>query len=111
MAEEMKRVWDNYELIGEVQKSEGTKFMFFAATRDGYRYISIREFYLAKRTGVWHPSRDGILIPLMMPIKGTETILKPHEGFVEMLAKTAEYASIMELMDESKMVFVERKQK
>lgn len=109
--EEKKRIWDNFEEVCEVQKSEGQKYVIAATTRAGYRYLNIREFYKRKRDGVWKPSMDGIVIPLIVPINGGETVLHPLDGFVEALVKAGGVAATMELMDESKAVFAPKKGK
>ena len=37
MSKEPKRLWDNYKVIGEVQKSDKIKFIIAAGIRDGER--------------------------------------------------------------------------
>ena len=108
---EMKRIWDNFETIGEVQKTDRTKFMVSTATRDGYRYVVVREFYKAVKTDTWHPAKDGIMIPLAVPLKNNGGTITPATDLFGMLKTAILQAAKMELMDESKMVFVERKQK
>ena len=76
-----KRIWDNYQEVGEVQKSDSIKFVIAAAIRDGVRYINIREFYLRKKDGVWRPGRDGITVPIKIPIK-RELRLYSHTTFL-----------------------------
>jgi len=109
MEANMKRIWDNFEEIAEVRKSDGIKFVIAAATREGFRYINIREFYMRKRDGVWMPGRDGITIPLKAPLQKGKQFIKPYVDLVEALAKAMETASTMELMDESKAVWAEKK--
>lgn len=102
-----RRIWDNYAIIGEVQKSSKIKFVIAAGIRDGVRYINIREFYLRQRDGVWKPGRDGITIPLRIPVdKGTK-VITPYDEFIKMLAETKEALEVMELADEENAVFVE----
>jgi hypothetical protein len=104
-----KRVWDNYEVITEVQKSNGIKFVVAAATRTGFRYINIREFYLRKKDGVWMPGKDGITIPLLMPLNKGETFIKPLADMYRAIAEASKVAATMELMDETKAIWAERK--
>ena len=102
-----KRIWDNFEEIAEVRKSESIKFVLAAATRDGFRYLNIREFYLRKKDNTWMPGRDGITIPLMAPLNKGEQFIYPYKAMTEALQKTAKFAYGMDLMDEEKAVYVE----
>lgn len=111
MAENMKRIWDNYKVIGEIKKSDSIKIVVAAAIRDGVRYINLREFYIRKRDNVWKPGRDGLTIPLMIPInKGTE-MLKTYEGLLPLLNSAANELKIMPLEDANNAVYMERKDK
>lgn len=107
----MKRIWDNFEEIAEVRKSDNIKFVLAAATRDGFRYINIREFYLRKKDNTWMPSRDGITVPLMAPLNKGEQFIFPYKAMTEALQKTAKVAHGMDLMDENKSVYIEVKPK
>ena len=99
----MKRIWDNYEVVGEVRKSDGIKFVVAAATREGFRYINIREFYYRKKDGVWKPGRDGITIPLVAGLNKGETFINPSEKMMELLHHAASEVEGMELMDERRL--------
>lgn len=109
--QKFKRVWDNYEVIGEVQKSTGIKFVVAAATREGFRYINIREFYFRKRDGEWRPGRDGITIPLVAGINKGEEFIKPYKDLMNLLVETAEFAAVMELIDADKAIWIEKERK
>lgn len=107
----MKRIWDNYKVIGEVSKSGSIKFVIAAAIRDGVKYINIREFYIRKRDNVWMPGRDGITIPLVVPInKGAER-LTPYVEMTELIHKAVAELEVMPLADEANAVFIEKKEK
>lgn len=94
-----KRIWDNYVELFEVQKSDRIKFVVAAATRDGFRYINIREFYLRQRDLEWRPGRDGITIPLKAPIdKGTKMIY-PAGDMIVAIKKAMEHVETMALSD------------
>ena len=108
---EKKRIWDNYKEIGEVRKSDGIKFVIAAATREGYRYINIREFYFKKRNGEWKPGRDGITIPLKAPLNKGEKFITPYDSMIRVLAAAAKYAETMDLLDEEKAIWVDKKEK
>lgn len=111
MTEKKKRIWDNYKEIGEVRKSDGIKFVIAAATREGYRYINIREFYFKKRNGEWKPGRDGITIPLKAPLNKGEKFIVPYESMLRVLAAAAKHAETMDLLDEEKAIWVDKKEK
>ena len=106
-----KRIWDNYQEVGEVQKSDSIKFIIAAAVRDGVKYINIREFYLRKSDCVWRPGRDGITLPVIVPIKQGTELIKPYEGFRDMLHETLVALSTMELFDETKAIYYTPKEK
>lgn len=106
-----KRIWDNYEVVGEIRKSDGIKFVVAAATREGFRYINIREFYMRKKDGVWKPGRDGITIPLKAGLNKGETFITPLAKMMELLADASSRASEMDLMDEEHAVWAEWKVK
>lgn len=107
----MKRIWDNYKVVGEVRKSDGIKFVVAAATREGFRYINIREFYFRKKDGVWKPGRDGITIPLKAPLNKGETFINPYEVMAKLLAHASEEVNVMELMDEKNAIWAEMKER
>lgn len=106
-----KRIWDNFVEIGEVRKSDGIKFVIAAATREGFRYINIREFYLRKKDGAWMPGRDGITVPLVAGLNKGEEFIKPYSDMIITMAEAALHAAEMELMDEEKAVWAEVKKK
>lgn len=108
---EQKRIWDNFQELGEVQKSESIKFVVAAAIRDGVKYINIREFYKRKRDEVWMPGRDGITIPLVVPInKGTER-LTPYVEMIALFNKAVEVFETMPLADEANAVYITKKER
>lgn len=110
-ATKKKRIWDNYEVVGEVRKSDGIKFVVAAATREGFRYINIREFYFRKKDGVWKPGRDGITIPLKAGLNKGETFIEPFARLIEILASASEHAATMDLMNEENAVWADWKER
>ena len=104
-----KRIWDNYAVIGEVQKSDRIKFVIGAGVRDGVKYINIREFYLRVRDSIWKPGRDGITIPLQIPIEKGTKIITPYTEVLNVLRETVEALEVMELADEDNAIYAERK--
>ena len=111
METKMKKIWDNFEEVAEVRKSDSIKFVISAATREGFRYINIREFYLRKKDGVWKPGRDGITIPLKVGINKGEKFIEPFLDIIQALTKASSVAKSMELMDDNKAVWAEYKMK
>lgn len=109
--EKKKRIWDNYQVVGEVQKSSKIKFVVGAGIRDGVRYINIREFYMRQRDGEWRPGRDGITIPLMIPVDHASRRINPYNDLLPLLAETAEVLKGMELYNENNAVYIAQKEK
>lgn len=110
---EKRKLWDNYKEIASVQKNERLKFVVAAGTRDGFRCISIREFYFVKRDNVWKPGKDGILIPLISPLKTTKKpdgnppeMLYPMRELQSILPGAVEIAAAMELEDENNAMWI-----
>jgi len=101
------RVWDNFEEIAVIQKSSTLRFHISACTRDGFRCVTIREFYKRRSDGLWVPGRNGINIPLMMPLNRTKTpdpntpikIIYPMQEFVLALQQAIDAATNMDLVD------------
>ena len=108
---EQKRIWDNFKEIGEVRKSDSIKFVIAAAIRDGVKQINIRGFYKRKRDNVWMPGRDGITIPLVVPIEQGKARLTPYTEMIDVINKTAAELETMELLDEEHAVYIEKKEK
>ena len=107
----LKRIWDNYKVVGEAQKNERLKFVIATGTRDGYRCVIIREFYLRKADNTWRPGRDGIIIPLISPLKGmfnedgTPQTVLPFNQMLAALPAAYEEARTMELFDKENEVW------
>ena len=71
----MKRIWDSYKNVSALTKTEFLELRFAVCARDGVKYVRIAEWYKRRSDGVWKPSRDGLSIPVEVPIKeGTEII-------------------------------------
>lgn len=108
---ELKKIWDNYKEIAEVQKSDSIKLVVSSAIRDGVKYINIREFYKRKRDEVWMPGRDGITVPLMVPVESGTKRINVYVPFAEALRKAAAALETMELSDEAHAVYYTPKEK
>lgn len=105
MASKAKKIWDNYRVIGEVPKSTSIKLVVGAGIRDGVRYINIREFYKRKKDNEWMPGRDGITIPLIIPIKDGMERVNSYSMLAPVLAHAATTLETMELSDEEHAVY------
>lgn len=99
MATKAKKIWDNYKVIGEVRKSEAIKLVVAAAYRDGVQYINIREFYIRKRDNVWMPGRDGITVPIVIPVSGGKERVNTYAKLSELMAATAAELATMPIED------------
>lgn len=106
-----KRLWDNYVVLYEVQKTDKVKYVIAAAIRDGVRYINIREFYYKEANGEWRPSKDGIVIPLMIPIHRGTKLIKPYGNLMIALKNAAKTVSELPLYDEANVVYKIKKEK
>lgn len=108
------RVWDNYEEIAVIQKSPKLRFHIAACTRDGFRCVAIREFYLRQRDGTWMPGRNGISIPLASPLTRTRTpdpnnipvVIYPMREFFSALQQAIEIAQEMELANPENAIWI-----
>ena len=100
-----KKIWDNYKVIGEVRKSDAIKFVVAAAYRDGVQYINIREFYLRKKDNEWMPGRDGITVPVIIPVNGGKERVHTYTQLGDLMtAATAELA-VMPMEDAANAVW------
>lgn len=114
-----KLLWDNHEEVAFIQKSRALSFHISACTRNGYRYVTIRECYKSREDGLWRPGKNGLSIPLMMPLNRTKTpdpntpikIIHPMQEFVLAIQQAFEIASTMELADPENEVWVYPKNK
>lgn len=109
VVEEKKRLWDNYLVVGEVQKSDKIKFVIGAGVRDGVKYLNIREFYYTKYDSAWKPGRDGITVPIRVPIEKGTKIINPFEEFISTLHDAVGVLDGMALSDINNSVYVEKK--
>lgn len=102
-----RKMWDNYQEIAIIQKSDRLRYVISAATREGYRCVNIREFYYVKRDDVWKPGRDGIVIPLASPLNKSRKpdpnnppkMIYPMREMLLALQQAADTAAEMDLED------------
>lgn len=110
MAKQTK-LWDNYQVLAEVQKNERLKLVIAGAVRDGVRSLVIREFYMRKKDGAWMPGRDGIVVPLMMPINYGKEIVHPLPELLKSFNGVIETIESMALTDPEHEVWITSKDK
>jgi hypothetical protein len=98
-SDKKKKIWDNYKVIGEVRKSEAIKFVVAAAYRDGVQYINIREFYLRKKDNEWRPGRDGITVPVIIPVNGGKERVHTYTQLGDLMATAVAELAVMPMED------------
>ena len=97
--EKAKKIWDNYKVIGEVKKSDAIKLVVAAAYRDGVQYINIREFYIRKRDNVWMPGRDGITIPVIIPVNQGKEMVHTYTQLGDLMTEAVAALAVMPMED------------
>ena len=99
-----KRLWDNYIEVGNVRKNDKRKMTIYASTKNGVRYVCVREYYLHS-SGTWRPMWEGLTLPLVLPInKGTERV-SICEPTITKILEALEIACNMDLYDENNAVY------
>lgn len=94
-----KKIWDNYKVIGEVKKSDAIKLVVAAAYRDGVQYINIREFYIRKRDNVWMPGRDGITVPVIIPVSQGKEMVHTYTQLGDLMTAAVAELAVMPMED------------
>lgn len=107
----VKRLWDNYKVITEIQKTDRLKFVIAAGARDGFRCLSIREFYRRTSDKTWQPGKNGILIPLKSPLwagvtNGVPNIIEPLRMLIDVLPEAIKVVETIELSDPDNAVWI-----
>lgn len=101
-----KKIWDNCKLIGEVQKSASMKFRVELVTRDGVKYINIRDWYKKRSTNEWKPGLAGIAVPVLLPIEG---VGEAAANLITMIQEGLKQSKDFALEDEANAVWLEPK--
>lgn len=104
---EMKKIWDNHEIIGEVQKSNATKLVVTLATREGVKYINIREWYKKQSDNIWRPGSAGIILPVSATVAGQE--VECAIEFLNLVDIATNLSKDFALADDEKAVWVTKK--
>lgn len=105
-------IWDNEQVIGEIQKSDNVKLVAKATTRAGTRYIVMIEYYRTAldEFGKWHAG-NRLSMPLQKPINHGEQVIRPYESMLLLIAEAAKYAETMPLVDHDKQTFRSQRKK
>jgi hypothetical protein len=99
----MKKVWDNCVTVGEVFKSPSTKLKVELVSRDGLKYVNIREWYKKKSDNVWKPGLSGFAIPILTTIGDERTA--PTMDLICTMSKALEMSASFKLEDEANAVW------
>ena len=105
-----KRIWDNSQQIGFVQKAPKLRVNMELVARDGIKYINLREFYCRRdEVDNYKPSIKGLVIPVVLPHEdGTSTSVA--ENFYAMFAQAMKAAEEFELYNEANAVYEKLKE-
>lgn len=106
-----RKVWDNYQVICEVRKTDRLKFVIAGGIRDGWRCLVIREFYRRKDDLTWHPGRDGIIIPMKSPLHlekedGIPKFITPLPDMLSALVDATKHLEGMELYSQEHEIWI-----
>jgi hypothetical protein len=101
--EKVKKIWDNCMLIDEVLKSPSTKLRIELVSRDGVKYVNIREWYKKKSDNVWKPGLAGFAMPVMFPIDGE--VDTPAANLLDTIQEALDKASDFELANDDNAVW------
>lgn len=106
----VRKIFDNHQVIADINKGDKYRIRIAAGTLDGYRYVTLREFYYHKGEDTWKPGRDGMYIPMFAPFKteGSDvpTIKDVGNAFLESFIKAMEVAQTMPLADDEKTMYI-----
>ncbi len=106
-----RKVWDNYQVICEIRKTDRLKFVIAGGVRDGWRCLIIREFYQRRDDKTWRPGRDGIIIPMKSPLHlekedGIPRFIEPLPDMLKALVDAAKYLEGMELYSQEHEIWI-----
>lgn len=105
-----KIVWYNHEQLKIVQKTASSRLDCSLVTRDGVKYINIREMYRRKSDLEWKYGINGFAVPFMVPGDDGE-ILYPAKELLEMLQEAFAKEPDFALDNPSKYVMMPAKDK
>ena len=106
-----RKVWDNYQVICEIPKTNKLKFVIAGGIRDGWRCLIIREFYFRREDSAWRPGRDGLIIPIKSPlyeekVDGVPKFITPLYDMLKALTEATKYLEGMELYSQEHEIWI-----
>lgn len=106
----VRKVFDNYEFIADVQKEDRFRTRIAAATLNGFRYVVLREFYYHSKSDSWRPGKNGLYIPMFVPTRlnggDVPQIVDVGDTFLANFMKAMEVAKTMPLADDNNMLYI-----
>lgn len=108
---DLHKIFDNYRIIGDVEVDERHMLRIAAGTLDGYRYVTIREFYYNHYSGTFKPARFGVRIPMISPFyedgKGI-TLKNVGDDVLANIVKAFAEAQTMDLADPNNALYIDK---
>ena len=106
----VRKIWDNYDVIDDIQVDYRTRIRIAIGTRDGYRYVSFREFRWVDRYGDWNPTKNGFMIPMQAPFHTEDSIVpvirNTGDDFYDAYTRAMEAVRDMPLSDPDKSMYI-----
>lgn len=106
----VRKIWDNYEIIADARTDDRHFIRIAVGTIDGYRYVILREFYLRHGEDTWYPGKNGLRIPIKMPMYPNgatlPTFVDVGDEFLEGFTKAIEAAKTMELANKDNAIYI-----
>lgn len=102
----MRRLWDNNKELGHVMRADSTKISLHLVTRDGIKYVNLRDFYQKRTDGEWRASSTGIVIPYIVPVKRGKERIEPFKEVMQLLRQAEELLVDFPLADKDNAVYV-----
>lgn len=82
------RIWDTKQYITKIRKLHNSELHFYAAVRDGIRFVLVEEHNITMCKNTRQKARKQIAIPLYAPINNGTEIIKPFIGFLKAFQQT-----------------------
>ena len=92
------RYWDTMQYITSIRKLQNAEFNFYAAVRDGVRYVVVEEVRTIYNDVKKKP-RTALAVPLYAPINEGTEIIKPFIDFIKAFQQTVESHKDVPLYD------------
>lgn len=104
------KMYDNYRPIEDIRVSERKCIRVAIGTRDGYRYVVLREFYrkVNDPEDGWMPGRDGLIIPVtgvVFSVDDPPKFIEVCKPLFEACTRALHEAETMELYDKENALY------